>query len=171
MTNANNILNRARRAADQADQVHQKETDKKHLKVIGAIAISILLVIGLFFVPWDKLAGSGRATGMVVGCEERACFIHHGDNCIDATFTTQIAGITLEQRVQNIGQGECRLTRTAVAIDPEESDQVKALEGKRMECLYPQFNFNPLYADLLLGNPNECQGPLLEGFRKIIAKQ
>lgn len=167
MNDVNRIIEQARNAGIQAEQQHVGHANKKTKSAAILIVLVIAVVGGLFFIPWDWFGGPGKAIETaIIECDDVHCFVHHGKNCLPATYKTKdppITGMTIYQEVQP----DCTLTREVVQVAPNEADVIKDLQGLRMECHYQRGNFNPRYGDTIIGMPTQCKGPLMDKIRQI----
>ena len=164
MNDVNRIIEQARNAGIQAEQQHVEHANGKTKNLAILLVAIIAIVGGLFFIPWDWFGGPGKAIEMaIIECDDLHCFVHHGKNCLDSTYTTEVTGLTIHQTVES----DCTLKREVIQVASNEADMVKDLNGLSMECKYQRGNFNPRYGDTIIGMPTQCQGQLLDRIRKI----
>lgn len=100
----------------------------------------------------------------VVACENKECLISEAENCKNAELTLIEEAGTFEY----LSKG-CLLTKTILALDESESEEIKQLlEMKSMTCGYEKGNFDANWVNSLILGIEKCEGELAETLGQLV---
>lgn len=127
--------------------------NKKLLVIIG-----IVIVVALLYLLMPRSPKAEK-------CNDLDCFITNANECNSTTYleTSEIG--TIKYSIAN----NCTLTKEIVELSENEDPFLKkALQGKKMECIYSKGNFNGQWIISLIEGLEDCQGDLKEAIANLL---
>jgi len=132
--------------------------------ILGAIGF-ILAVIVMIASIISFMHGSS--------CADMNCFIAQASQCKSITYEeiTDIGTIrySITPENSNSDNSNCFLTKEIVTLSEKEDPFLKkVLEGKKMQCVYSQGQFNAQWTTSLIEGLEDCQGELKEAIGQML---
>ncbi len=131
---------------------------KKNLK-------SGLIILGLIFL----LLLAGCKSSSPLKCSDMECFISNANQCKAATYEEVTDFGKISYIIKADDTGNCLLTKEIVELSENEDAVLKkALEGKKMECIYSSGQFNGQWLTSMIEGLEDCRGELKEAVGQLL---
>jgi len=97
-------------------------------------------------------------------CDSIECFVGKANECASVTYEVQE-----EYGLMLYSAEDCRFTKTVVKMDESEDPELRGLiEGKSLNCGYPEGMFNTRWMYSLLADMDQCEGELKDVMEQVI---